>query len=226
MIATLGGHAYLTYTTKTEIGRTYGFYQGEPNSVGNPFWRFWKFPDMERIELTKKRDVIQIIVGDKGYEKTYKGTAAFEPEPLQDYLRRRAHSLDTVLRRWVPDPATQFFYDGTALAEQKNCDSVTLLTKDNDQVTIFIDQISSLPVKRTFSFRNPTDKLKDQEDESYSNYRLIDGIMTPLTVARSHNGLMTNQRFLSEVHYNVDIPDSQFEATITYDPFKRSGPRP
>ena len=81
-------------------------------------------------------------------------------------------------------------------------------------------------MKRTFSFRNPTDKLKDQEDESYSNYRLIDGIMTPLTVARSHNGLMTNQRFLSEVHYNVDIPDSQFEATITYDPFKRSGPRP
>lgn len=65
MIAALGGQAYLTYTSKTEMGRGYGFYQGEPNSVGTEFWRFWKFPDKERVELTKKRDVIQIIVATR-----------------------------------------------------------------------------------------------------------------------------------------------------------------
>jgi len=34
-------------------GRTYSFFQGRPNSAGNPFWRFWKFPDKDRLELTK-----------------------------------------------------------------------------------------------------------------------------------------------------------------------------
>jgi hypothetical protein len=225
MITALGGQAYLQYTTKTEVGRGYGFYQGEPNSVGTRFWRFWKYPDKERVELTKKRDIIQIIVGDKGYETTYKGTAEIEPDVLRDTLRRRAHSLEIVLRQWLRDPGTQVFYDGTALAEQKSCDSVTLLTKDNDSVTIFIDQITSLPVKRSFTYRDPVDNLKDQEGESYANFRPIQGIVTPLTVTRTHNGLMTNQRFLTEVHYNVDIPDSQFNATVTYDPYKRSGPR-
>lgn len=225
MIAALGGQAYLNYTSRTDFGRSYGFYQGEPNSVGTEFWRFWKYPDKDRIELTKKRDITQIVVGDKGYEITYKGTATLDPEALSDFLRRRTHSLEIVMRQWLPDPATQVFYDGATVAEQKMSDSVTLLNKDNDSVTIFIDQISSLPVKRSFSFRDPTDKLKNQEDETYGNYRPEQGIMTAHTVSRLHNGLMTNQRFLSEVQYNVAIPDSQFETKITYDPYKRSGPR-
>lgn len=225
MIAALGGQAYLTYTTRTEMGRGYGFYKGEPNSVGTMFWRFWKYPDKERVELTKKRDITQIVVGDKGYEITYKGTAVQEPEPLDDFLRRRAHSLEIVLRTWLPDPATQVFYDGASVAEQKMSDSVTLMNKDNDSVTIFIDQITSLPVKRTFTYRDPTDKLKNEEAETYANFRAEQGIMTPHTISRSHNGMMTNQRFISEIHYNVDVPDSLFQATVTYDPYKRSGPR-
>ena len=53
MIAALGGQAYLTYKTRTDSGRSYGFYKGDPNSIGTPFWRFYKYPDKDRIELTK-----------------------------------------------------------------------------------------------------------------------------------------------------------------------------
>jgi hypothetical protein len=225
MIAALGGQAYLGYKTRADVGRSYGFYKGEPNSTGTPFWRFFKYPDKDRIELTKQRDVTQIVVGDKGYEKTFKGVAAMEPEPLDDFLRRRAHSLDVVLREWLKDPATQIFFDGTGLADQKMVNNVTLLSKDNDSVTISIDQITSLPIKRTFSYRDPVDKLKNVEEETYANFRSVQGIMTAHTISRSHNDMMTNQRFLSEVQYNVEVPDAQFEATVTFDPYKRSGPR-
>ena len=40
-----------------------------------------KFPDKERSELTKKRDVVYIENGDQGYEVTYKGTTLQDPEP-------------------------------------------------------------------------------------------------------------------------------------------------
>src|SRR5581483_1091516 len=56
-IAALGGQAYLTLQDMEQQGRTYSFYHGEPNSVGAPFWRFWKWPDKERVEFTKRRDV-------------------------------------------------------------------------------------------------------------------------------------------------------------------------
>ncbi|HWR36584.1 MAG TPA: hypothetical protein VN622_12010 [Clostridia bacterium] len=225
MIAALGGQSYLTFQTKTEQGRTYGFYQGQPTGSGTQFWRFWKFPDKDRTELTKKRDVIYIVNGDQGYEKTYKGTAAQEPDIQEDYLRRRTHSLEVVLRQWLKQPGTMLFYDGAATVEQKLADQVSIVNAQNDSVTIAIDQTNSLPIRRLFTYRDRTDKLKNEDAEVYGNFRMIEGVNTPLTISRMKNGLMTNQRFLNEVHYNVPMPESMFEAGVTYDPYKLSGPR-
>ena len=98
MIDALGGQAYMNIQTIEEEGRTYSYYQGVPNGYGTPFWLFYQVPDKERIELTKQRDVIYIYNGDKGYEITFKGTAAMDPVDLKNYIRRREHSLETVLR--------------------------------------------------------------------------------------------------------------------------------
>src|SRR6185312_1178805 len=86
-IQALGGQAYLDIIDMKSEGRAYSFHHGEPNSLGIVFWRFRKFPDKDRIELTKKRDVIQIYNGDKGYEITYKGVRDLEPkDQLGPYL--------------------------------------------------------------------------------------------------------------------------------------------
>ena len=225
MIAKLGGEAYLSFRTMTQHGRSYAFYQGKPNSVGVEFWRFYKYPDKDRSELTKQRDVVYIVNGDKGYEVTYKGTAAQEEPVLAETLRRRNHSLDIVLREWLKDPKTIVFYEGPATANQKLVDQVSIVNSTNEQVTIAIDANDTLPVRRVFTFRDPTDKLKDEDGELYANYRLVQGIMTPHSVTRTKNGDMTNQRFINEVQYNVPVADSIFDARVTYDPYKRSGKR-
>src|SRR6267154_6018880 len=59
-IQALGGDAYLNWKEMSQEGRAYSFHHGQPNSLGTLFWRFKQFPDKERIELTKKRDVIQM----------------------------------------------------------------------------------------------------------------------------------------------------------------------
>ncbi len=97
-------------------GRTYSFYHGHPSGMGALFWRFVEYPDKERIEVTKERDVAYIYTADKGYEVTYKGPHAVEKKDLEDYLRRRRLSMENVLRSWVNDPSVALFYDGNALA--------------------------------------------------------------------------------------------------------------
>jgi hypothetical protein len=225
MIDAMGGQAYLNIQDMEQEGRTYSFYNGQPSSVGTIFFRSWKFPDKDRTQFTKQRDVALVYSGDKGYEITYKGTAAAEPEQLREHIRRRNHSLDYVLRVWMPDPKTALFYDGTAVAEQKHCDSVTLMNAQNDAVTIFIDTNTHLPVKKTFEWRDPTDRLKNLEGEIFDNFRMVQGVLTPHTILRTKNGDTTNQRFLTVVRYNVGVPDSLFQATVTYDPYKKSGAR-
>ena len=216
-IQALGGQAWLTVQDMEQQGRTYGFYHGQPNSLGTPFWRFWKFPDKDRIELTKQRDVIYLHVGDKGYEITYKGTATEEPDVTADFVRRQQHSLEVVLRQWLSAPGTALFYDGPAVAEQRQSDSVTIMNAENDAVTLFLDINTHLPIKKTFTWRDK-DRYRNEEAEVYDNWRPVQGITTAHSTLRVKNGDITNQRFLTTVKYNQGLSDSLFQASISYDP--------
>lgn len=215
MIEALGGQAYMAIQDISQEGRTYSFHLGIPNSVGVLFWRFYKFPDKDRIELTKKRDVIYVQNGNKGYEITYKGTRAQDAKDLDDYLRRRDYALDWVLRHWLHEPGIALFYEGPTVAEQKPAEQVTIMNARNQGVTLFIDATTHLPVKKTFSWRDPTDKQRNVEDEVYDNYRPVQGIMTPFSITRFYNGDMSNQRFLTSVSYNQGLSDSMFGASVS-----------
>jgi hypothetical protein len=216
-IHALGGQAYLNIQDMQQQGRAYGFYHGEANGVGNPFWRFWKWPDKDRIELTKQRDVIYIENGDKGYETTFRGTCAQNPVDLAEYLRQREYSLDYVLRRWLPQTDIALFYEGPALVDNHQVERVTVMNSKNQSVTLYLDQQTHLPIKKTFSWRDP-DHYRNEEAEIYGDYHLMQGINTPFQVVREHNGEMTRQRFLTSVTYNAGVPDSKFEATASDKP--------
>src|SRR6266849_6978948 len=213
-IQALGGSAYLNIQDMSQEGRNYSFYHGRPNSLGIVFWRFYKFPDKDRIELTKKRDVIYVYNGDKGYEITYKGTRPQDAKDQIEYLRRSHYALDRVLRKWVNEPGVALFYEGETVAEGKTVDQVTVMNAHKEGVTLFLDTSDHLPVKKTFTWRDATDKQRNVEDEVYDNYRDVQGIPTPHTITRFYNGDMSSQRFLTSVSYNQGIRDSQFAAEV------------
>lgn len=226
MIRALGGDAYLNMRDMSSEGRTYGFYHGMPNSMSIQFWRFWEWPDKERIELTKQRDIIELFNGDKGYEITYKGTATQETKEMEDYLRGRDHSLEWVIRKWLPAAGTMILYSGTAMVERNLADQVTVLNDKNDSVTLSIDPRSHLPIKETYSWRDPLDRQLDEEAIIYANYRTIQGIPTPFSTVRERNGEMTNQRFITSATYNTGLAPTLFETKgITYNPGKQPPPK-
>jgi hypothetical protein len=217
-IQALGGQAWLNIQDTTQQGRTYSFHRNEATSAGVLFWRFVKFPDKERVEVTKQRDVAYVYNGDHGFEITFKGTATIEDKLLNEYLRRREHSLEWVLRRWINEPGVALFYDGPAVAADKPADQVSVLNTKNDSVILYLDTTTHLPIKKVFTWRDPSDNLRNTEEESYDAYRPTQGFMTPYSITRFYNGEMSNQRFLNSVSYNTGLNDSMFDAKTTYDP--------
>ena len=222
MLDALGGNAYLNIEDVSQEGRSYGFHLGLSEGVGVLFWRFYRFPDKDRLELTKKRDIVYVYRGDKGFEITYKGTRSDDPKTVSDYLRRREYSLDWVIRKWLSQPGIALFYEGHTVAAQRDTEQVTVMNATNQSVTLYIDTSTHLPVKKTFSWRDLTDKQRNIEDEVYDNYRPVQGVMTPFSVTRFYNGDMSNQRFLNSVSYNKGLSDSLFAADVTYDPLKEA----
>ena len=211
-IQALGGQAYLNITDMKFEGRGYSFHHGQPNSLGTVFWRFKKFPDKDRVELTKKRDVIQIYNGDKGYEITYKGVRPLDQkDELDAYLRRRHYALDIVLREWLNHPGLALFYEGQTVAAQKETDQVTIMNDKNEAVTLYIDIMTHLPVKKSFSWRDPADKQRNVEEEIFDNYRPVQNIMTPFDTTRLFNSEMSAQSFLPGASYNQGLSDSLFD---------------
>jgi hypothetical protein len=220
-IQALGGQAYLSIQDVSQQGRTYSFHLGIPNSLGVQFWHFYKYPDKDRTELTKKRDVVYIENGDRGYEVTYKGTRQADPKDLADFLRRRRYALDWVLRHWLHEPGVALFYDGPAVAAEKSTERVTIMNTHDQAVILYLDTDTHLPVKKTFSWRDPTDRQRNVEDEVFDNYRPVQGIMTPFSITRFYNGDMSNQRFLTSVSFNQGLSDSLFQASVPSRPPKK-----
>jgi len=222
-IQALGGQAFLTIRDKQEEGRTYSFYHGRPTSNGVLFWRFVEYPSKERIEITKQRDVAYLYVGDKGYEVTYKGPHAVEKKDLEDYLRRRKYSLDTLLREWINDPGVALFYDGNALAGNLPAEQITLINSKDEAVQLFLDIETHLPIKKSYTWRDPVDKERNVEEEIYDNYRLVQGVMTAYGFTRFFNGDMQSQRFVNAAHYNAGLNEAMFDPDSRYDPNKPPG---
>ncbi|MGA8621989.1 MAG: hypothetical protein WB660_26145 [Candidatus Sulfotelmatobacter sp.] len=219
-IQALGGQAFLNIRDMEQEGRTYSFHHGQPTSNGVLFWRFVEYPDKERIEVTKERDVAYLYTGNKGYEITYKGPRPVEKQDLEDYLRRRRLSLETILRTWLNDPGVALFYDGNALAGNLPALQVTLINSKDEAVKLFFDIETHLPIKKSYSWRDPADKERNLEEEIFDNYRLVQGIMTPYGFTRYFNGDMQTERFVTGVHYNQGLNPATFDPNSGYDPNK------
>jgi len=221
-IQALGGQTYLTIRDREQQGRGYSFHHGQANGSGGVFWSFTEFPDKERVELTKERDIAELYVGKKGWEITYKGPHPIEQKDLDDYLRRRRFSLDTVLRTWVNDPTVVLLFEGPAVAAQHPVQQVTLINAHDESVTLYFDTDTHLPVKKSFSWRDPIDRQKNLEEEVYENYRPVSGVTVPYNVTRYFNGDMTSQRFLNSVTINQGLDEAMFDPNSHYNPNKPS----
>jgi len=225
MVAALGGQAWLNRTTIQIDGRTSSFFHGEPNPYVTEYHELHRLtqPEADRVGFLtergmilpgKKIDVVQIWTKGNGYEVTYKGQTALPKDQVEDYYRRHAHSLEEVVHTWLKAPGVMVVAEGTLMVERRLADRVSVLTADNDAVTLDLDASTHLPIRRTFRWRNMQFKDYDEDAETYDDYHTIQGLPTPLTITRYHNGEMAGQRYLTKVVYNLPLDPSLFDPSI------------
>jgi hypothetical protein len=107
---------------------------------------------------------------------------------------------------WLKDPNTILLYEGQQLVERRMADKVTLISAQNDAITIFMDTQSHLPLRRVFQWRDPLYKDKNTDAEEYDNYHVVDGLPTPLSITRFKNDEMFRQYYIRKVLFNQQLP--------------------
>ena len=120
-------------------------------------------------------------------------------DQLDEYLRRRDHSIEIAVKVWLKDPNTILIYEGQNMAERHLAEQVTLISPQNEAITIQMDAQTHLPLRRTFQWRDPVYKDKNTDAEEYDDYHVIDGLPTPFSITRYKNDEMTRQYYLDKV---------------------------
>ncbi len=206
MVQAMGGQAWLDMKNKEIEGHVAAFFQGNPDLGTTLTFEYHQWPDRDRIEVTKHRDVVEFYIGREGWEVTYRGKKAMDKELLDDYLRRRDHSIETVVKEWLKDPNTILVYEGPHMVERRDAVQVTVISPQNEAVTIFMDVSTHLPLRREFQWRDPLYHDKNTDAEEYDDYHTIDGFPTAFTITRFKNGDMVRQYFVTGAKYNETLP--------------------
>jgi hypothetical protein len=228
MVEALGGDAWLHRRNMQEHGRLARFFRGAPTGITVEFTAIHQFPGDNRPEAErvgfitdksmilpgKKIDVVQIWTGETGEEITYKGKTSLPRQQVEDYYRRRDHSIEAVIRVWLKAPDVVVISEGNSMVERRLADKVTVLSANNDAVTIELDAATHLPLRRTFQWRNETFKDHDEDAEEYDDYHLVQGLPTAYTLTRYHNGDMNSQTFFTKFEYDVDLSPDTFTQSI------------
>lgn len=205
MVHALGGQAWLDIKNRSQHGHVAAFFHGQPNVGTAELFEFHAWPDRDRIDVTKHRDVVEFFVGREGWEITYRGKKALPQDQVDDFLRRRDHSIETAIKAWLPDPKTILVYEGQHLAERHLADQVTLISPENEAITVLMDTQTHLPLRRSFQYRDPVYHDKNTDSEDYDDYHMLGGFPTPLKISRSKNDEMVRQFYIDRVSYNQDL---------------------
>ncbi len=221
MVDALGGPLWLNRQDMVLQGRLATFYKGQPHEGAPGFEEYYRFkPFAERVILvshfgvfiaTDHKDLAEVFTPDAGYEVTYKGKKALPVKDVQDYQRRRAHSLETVVNDWLKQPGVLVTYEGAGMVERRYAEQVSVLTTSNDAVTLNLDATTHLPLSLTFQWRDPVYKDLNTDVQEFDDYHVVQGIATAYSITLLHNGDMTGQRFLTKVAYNSKLAADLFD---------------
>jgi len=215
MVQALGGDNYLKVQDSRFEGRM-GRFSHERSEGATIYLRFWQWPDKERLEWTKARDVVQVARGDAVYEITFRGVSPVDlSKDSQARIRseERHHALEIIVRKWMRDPGTALFDEGPALAENHKVERITIIDAKSDAVTLSIDSETHLPVKKTFVIRDPQG-YRDEIGEIFDNWKVVQGVNTPYNTLVTRNGELERQYFLGSAAYNTGLADSLFVPSL------------
>jgi hypothetical protein len=223
MVKGLGGDAWLNREDWVFHGREATFYKGQPHEGAPEFEEYYRAqPFGERVTIissygvfisTDHRDLAEVWTKDDGFEVSYKGVKELPVKQVEDYQRRRRHSLEVVIEEWLKQPGVLVTYEGSGMVERRLAEKVSVLTASNDAVAMELDETTHLPLRISFEWRDPLYNDLNKDELEFDDYHEVQGIMTAFAITRLHNGEMTGQRFLTKASYNAKLPADLFDPT-------------
>lgn len=210
MIQALGGSVYLNAKDETCTGKAAQFGHSGALDDYDTFFEYTKFPDKDREEFSKKRNIIQIFNGDHGWVLDRGGVTDAPADAIAENQRELDVDFDHILRYRLNEPGMIFRYDGPDVVDLQEADWVELDDSEGREIRIAIAKLTHLPIRKDVAMRDPKTRMRTEEMDYFSNFHALDGVTMPFQITRIRNGLKVFQVFYESCKFNTNLADSFF----------------
>lgn len=210
VIEALGGDAFLNVTDMAREGRIYDFNQGRLASAGSRFKNYLKFPAMEWMEYGKKGNIVYLNNGEQGWELDRQGINDQTPEAVENWREGNKRDFEYLLRFRVRDEKLSLYYLGKEYIDNRMTHILEIVDADSESVKLYVDSRTYLPMQFRYSRHSELRRGRVPIVEYYGKYVDINGVQTPLHIAREQDGDRVMEVFLKVVTLNVNLEDSFF----------------
>ena len=210
VIQVLGGPAFLKVKRLTTKGRTFSIHD-EVTSAYAPFESYFEYPDKRRFSYGKTKPVILVNNGDQAWELDQMGMTTQLPEQVQRWQVSTRYSLENLLRLRIHEPGVLIQMGGVDFVDNIATQSLDMVDAQGTELKLDLNRQTLLPVSVTYRVHDP--KTGDWNDyaDVYSEYKNIDGVLTPMHIARFMDGDRVSEVFRSFAHYDDDYPATYFQ---------------
>ncbi len=172
LIDAFGGPTYLDIRDSDCEGRLARFgHNGEMSGYTN-FKDYWRYPDANRTDYSKKGVVINLYVGDKGWTLDKGGVSELSAAAVADFQDQAKRDINNLLRVRIKEPGMTLRYGGTDIVDLKTVDWVDITDSDQRNFRLAVDRSSHLLARSVISTPDETMNDRNVETNIYTNFQL------------------------------------------------------
>jgi outer membrane lipoprotein-sorting protein len=210
LINALGGSGYLDIRESHCEGRLARFgHNGELTGYTN-FKVYWRYPDKNRTDYSKKGVIINLYNGDKGWTLDRGGVTELPAAEVAGFQELAKKDINNLLRVRIKEPGMVFRFAGTDIVDLKTVDWVEITDPEQRVFRLAVDRSSHLLVRTVVTTEDETTHDHSVETNIYTNFQLMDGAWTPLQITSDRDGRRVNQVFFAFCKYNSGLSDDFF----------------
>jgi hypothetical protein len=210
VIRVLGGPAFLNMKRLTTRGRIYSIVD-EVTSGFAPFESWVEYPDKRRFRYGKKLPVTLVNNGDQEWELDQYGQTSQTPEQVRRWRISNRYSLENLLRLRIHEPGILIQPGGVDFVDNVATQAVSMVDAQATELKLDLNRQTFLPVSITYRVRDPKTGDWSEFADVYSDYRNIQGIMTPMHIARFLDEERVSEIFRSSAQYDDEYPPTYFQ---------------
>ncbi len=210
LITALGGPTYLDIRESNCEGRLAQFgHAGELTGYTN-FKVYWRFPDKNRTDFSKKGVIVNVYNGDRGWTLDRGGVTELSSVAVADFQEQAKRDINNLLRLRLKEPGMTIRYGGIDVVDLRTVDWVEITDSEQRDFRLAVDRSTHFLVRTVVTLADDTSPDRSVETHIYTNYQLMDGVQTPLQITLDRNGRRINQVFFQSCKYNPGFSDDFF----------------